>query len=99
VSSTRVHGAAAQSRSRSIRWAGKQEKLRPQEKCFFLTSPFIELLGTWLSLRRSCSSFLASLAVPKRGVVASQDPGSRNVRAQETAGLESAAFLDWPALA
>jgi hypothetical protein len=26
-----------------IRWAGKQEKLRPQEKCFFLTSPFIEL--------------------------------------------------------
>src|SRR5712692_6216719 len=45
VSSTRVHGAAAQSRSRSIRWAGKQEKLRPQEECFFLTSPFIELLS------------------------------------------------------
>src|ERR1700739_2931023 len=43
VSSTRVHGAAAQSRSRSIRWAGKQEKLRPQEECFFLTSTFIEL--------------------------------------------------------
>ncbi len=44
MSSTRVHGAAAQTRSRSIRWAGKQEKLRPQEKCFFLTSPFMELL-------------------------------------------------------
>jgi hypothetical protein len=25
--------------------ARKQEKLRPQEKCFFLTSPFIELPG------------------------------------------------------
>ena len=42
MSSTRVHGAAAQSRSRSISWAGKQEKLRPHEKCFFLTSIFIE---------------------------------------------------------
>ena len=38
VPSTRVHGAEGQNRSRSIRWAGKQEKLRPQEKCFFLTS-------------------------------------------------------------
>ena len=43
VPSTRVHGAAAQ-RSRSITWAGKQEKLRLREMCFFLTSPFIELL-------------------------------------------------------
>src|ERR1700674_5185769 len=43
VSSTRVHGAAVQNRSRSIMGAGKQEKLRPQEVCFFLTSPFIEL--------------------------------------------------------
>src|ERR1700688_3785455 len=45
--STRVHGAAAQNRSRSITWAGKQETFRPQGTCFFLTSPFMELLGTW----------------------------------------------------
>src|SRR6202521_3732348 len=44
VLSTRVHGAAVQNRSRSIMRAGKQEKLRPQEVCFFLTSPFIELI-------------------------------------------------------
>jgi hypothetical protein len=31
----------------SITWAGKQEKLRPPERCFFLTSSFIELLKTW----------------------------------------------------
>ena len=30
-----------QNRSRSFKWAGKQEKLRPQEGCFFLTSPFL----------------------------------------------------------
>ena len=46
VSRTRAHGAAGQNRSCSIKWAAKQEKLRPQEGCFFLTSPFIELLGT-----------------------------------------------------
>ena len=27
-------------------WAGRQEKIRPQESCFFLT-PFIELIRTW----------------------------------------------------
>src|SRR3984957_8166217 len=43
VPSSRVHGADVQNRSRSIRWAGKQEKLRPREMCFFLTSSFIEL--------------------------------------------------------
>src|SRR5580704_9485921 len=47
VSSTRVHGAEVQNRSRSIQGAGKQEKLRPREMCFFLTSPFIELLRTY----------------------------------------------------
>src|ERR1700724_420515 len=40
---TRAHGAVGQNRSRSIRRAAKQEKLRPTEKCFFLTSTFIEL--------------------------------------------------------
>jgi hypothetical protein len=30
-----------------ITWAGKSENIRPQERYFFLTSPFIELHGTW----------------------------------------------------
>ena len=40
----RAHGAAGQNRSRSIKWAAKQEKFQPKEMCFFLTSPFIELI-------------------------------------------------------
>src|SRR5260370_16789012 len=53
-----AHGAAGQNRSRSIKWAEKQEKFQPKEMCFFLTSTFIELIGTnrgWLlpSLRHS----------------------------------------------
>src|SRR6266481_4356185 len=38
----RAHGAVGQNRSRSIKWAAKQEKFQPQEMCFFLTSTFIE---------------------------------------------------------
>ena len=38
----RAHGAVGQNRSRSIKWAAKQEKFQPKEMCFFLTSPFIE---------------------------------------------------------
>src|SRR6202521_5396563 len=40
--SNRAPGAEVQNRSRSITRAGKQEKLWPQDECFFLTSPFIE---------------------------------------------------------
>ena len=40
----RAHGAVGQNRSRSIKWAAKQEKLQPKETCFFLTSTFIELI-------------------------------------------------------
>src|SRR6202171_3954578 len=47
----RAHGAVGQNRFRSIRGAAKQEKFQPKEVCFFLTSPFIELIGTWL---RNC---------------------------------------------
>jgi hypothetical protein len=36
----RAHGAAGQNRSRSIKWAAKQEKFQPQQVCFFLTSTF-----------------------------------------------------------
>jgi hypothetical protein len=38
----RAHGAAGQNRSRSIKWAAKQEKFQPREMCFFLPSTFIE---------------------------------------------------------
>jgi hypothetical protein len=41
--SNRAHGAVSQDKSRSIKWAEKQEKVQPKEMCFFLTSPFIEL--------------------------------------------------------
>jgi hypothetical protein len=37
----RAHGAVDQNKSRSIKWAEKQEKFQPMEMCFFLTSPFI----------------------------------------------------------
>src|SRR5216684_3748737 len=42
----RAHGAVGQNRSRSIKWAEKQENFRPTELCFFLTSTFIELIRT-----------------------------------------------------
>jgi hypothetical protein len=43
----RARGAVGQNRSRSIKWAEKQEKFQPKERCFFLTSPFIELIRRW----------------------------------------------------
>jgi hypothetical protein len=50
VPRNRAHGAVGQNRSRSIKWAAKQEKFQPEEMCFFLTSPFIELTRTWPSV-------------------------------------------------
>jgi hypothetical protein len=44
ASSNRAHGADGQNRSCSIMWAAKQENFQPTEMCFFLTSPFIELI-------------------------------------------------------
>src|SRR5258708_12312285 len=62
VPGTRVHGAAIQNGSRSIQWAGKQENFRSGWRCFFLTSPFIELrkgpLKKALSRRRLTQSVL-----------------------------------------
>jgi hypothetical protein len=43
VPSNRALGAGGQNKSCSIQWAEKQEKLQPAQKCFFLTSTFIEL--------------------------------------------------------
>src|ERR1700677_26875 len=48
VPSNRAHGAVGQNNSRSIKWAAKQEKFQPKEKCFFLTSTFIELIRSYL---------------------------------------------------
>ena len=44
---TRVFGAEGSNRSGSFTWAGKQEKLRSMQLCFFLTSHFIELIRNW----------------------------------------------------
>src|SRR5258706_16428753 len=49
----RADGAASQYRSCSIMWAAKQENFQPAEKCFFLTSPFIELTGCAVKRRWS----------------------------------------------
>src|SRR6202795_3621609 len=46
----RAHGAVGQNRSRSIKWAEKQEKLQPLEMCFFLTSTFIEPIVHYAAL-------------------------------------------------
>src|ERR1022692_5191134 len=54
VSSNRAPGAGGQNRSCSSRWAEKQENFQPAEKCFFLTSPFIELI-------RSCPHGLGQI--------------------------------------
>jgi hypothetical protein len=45
VAGNRAPGADGQNRSCSIMWAAKQEKFRPTQECFFLTFPFIELIG------------------------------------------------------
>src|ERR1700680_3786889 len=50
-----------QNRSRSLKWAEKQENFQPKEMCFFLTSTFIELMRTWPS---SEAVFLARSEVP-----------------------------------
>ena len=40
----RAHSAISQNRSRSLKWAEKQENFQPKKMCFFLTSTFIELI-------------------------------------------------------
>jgi hypothetical protein len=43
--SNRAPGAGSQNRSCSIKWAAKQGNGQPLERCFLLTSTFIELTG------------------------------------------------------
>ena len=57
VPRNRAQGAVGQNRSRSVRGAEKQETFRPTEKCFFLTSPFIELIRTWPPYGRIARTF------------------------------------------
>ena len=45
LSSNRAESAVGQNRPCSIQWAAKQEKFRPMQRCFFLTSTFIEQTG------------------------------------------------------
>jgi len=42
VAGNRAHRAEVQSRTCSIMWAAKQEKIRPLQECFFLTFLFME---------------------------------------------------------
>jgi hypothetical protein len=58
ASSNRVLGAEVQNRSCSVMWAAKQEKIRPLRGCFFLTSPFIELIRSWLTFQRVSRKYL-----------------------------------------
>jgi hypothetical protein len=46
VSSNRTNGADRQNRPCSILWAVKQENVQSLQTCFFLTSPFIEVVST-----------------------------------------------------
>jgi hypothetical protein len=60
----RAHGAVGQNRTSSIEWAEKQENFQPQEKCFFLTSPFIELTRCTIPLAILIPIELQRLATP-----------------------------------
>jgi len=61
VPSNRAHGAVGQNNSRSIKWAAKQEKFQPKEKCFFLTSTFIELIRSYAGDAKSGGRILSFL--------------------------------------
>src|SRR5580692_7832842 len=67
LSSNRALGAGDQNRSCSIMWAAKQENFQPAERCFFLTSPFIELIrrsqGIKTSIQRKSLCEIARLQV------------------------------------
>ena len=73
----RAHGAVGQNRSRSSKWAAKQEKFQPKEMCFFLTSTFIEPtrslpsshVASWVTIRGfvACTKKLKLLSLVRYG--------------------------------
>jgi hypothetical protein len=64
ASSNRAPGAEVQNSSYSIMWAGKQEKVRLLQGCFFLTFLFIELIRTWPALVTKCRMTLTFCRTP-----------------------------------
>src|SRR5258706_14567557 len=71
----RADGAASHYRSCSIMWAAKQENFQPAEKCFFLTSPFIELTGhlTYQDFTCPVSAFTRRWVLNRSFVVQNSD--------------------------
>jgi hypothetical protein len=76
VPSNRAHGAVGQNSSRSIVWAEKQEKFQPKEKCFFLTSTFIEQIRTLGTIKSSIALIIRNRM---QGFAASVSVGSERV--------------------
>src|SRR5216683_1861630 len=75
----RADGAASQYRSCSIMWAAKQENFQPAEKCFFLTSPFIELTG---HVPKNNSFWAVKTAISGQAESATYDPVRSGVSGQ-----------------
>src|SRR3979411_3059837 len=71
VPRNRAHGAVGQNRSCSIQWAAKQEKVRPWEGCFFLTSTFIELIRRYPRRDAALEIFIA---ISESDIVHSRNP-------------------------
>src|SRR6266478_7449305 len=72
--SNRAPGAGGQNRSCSITWAAKRGNGQPLERCFFLTSTFIERSrwtkrrSRWTKRRRTRLSFSTGGAAVSAGV-------------------------------
>jgi hypothetical protein len=49
----RAHGVEDQNSSCSTTRAAKQKEIQPMASCFFLTSPFIELIGKWKLFKKA----------------------------------------------
>src|SRR5277367_3520966 len=72
LASNRAPGAGGQNSSGSIQWAEKQEKSRPKEMCFFLTSTFIELTRSLISRYKPSLRYCTAFAPKMCGVQAAQ---------------------------
>src|SRR5260370_15802813 len=95
ASSKRAPGADSQNTSCSSKWAAKQEKVRPVQKCFFLTSTFIELTShlkpcqqCWnISPRAGVNSLYEHQVAPSRSVsLRDGSRANRLVRTKATGG-------------